>query len=313
MTRTLISRHLPTGRGDQRRVAAVCRRRSRTGPAGAALDWRIPAGGAADALAALERLYGPRSESIDRANAEVLRRLDEGAPMLVDIQTAGDVIPRLAGRTLLHCGPAIDWDAVCDPLRRSMRAATVAEGWATDVEHADRLLADGDVQLAPATDHATVVPMATAMGPSTPVFVVDNHEAGTRAYAPINQGPGETAWFGRETAAAIGRLEFLRDLVGPLLREVLARSGPIDDASPGRQGVQIGDDIHMHARHDQPVDPQPAAAPVSRYPMRDARRAKPLSVRQPHVLPQSGDGAARSLIHVGRAGCRIQHRHDDVP
>ncbi len=212
------------------------------------LDWRIPAGGEAEAVAALERLYGPLSESIDRANAEVLRRLDEGAPILVDIQTAGEVIPRLAGRTLLHCGPAIEWDAVCDPLRRSMRAATVAEGWATDVEHADRLLADGDVQLAPATDHATVVPMATAMGPSTPVFVVDNHQAGTRAYAPINQGPGETAWFGRETAAAIGRLEFLRDVVGPLLREVVARSGPIDVLALAAQGVQIGDDIHMRTQ-----------------------------------------------------------------
>jgi hypothetical protein len=212
------------------------------------LDWRIPAGGEAEAVAALERLYGPLSESIDRANAEVLRRLDEGAPILVDIQTAGDVIPRLAGRTLLHCGPAIEWDAVCDPLRRSMRAATVAEGWATDVEHADRLLADGDVQLAPATDHATVVPMATAMGPSTPVFVVDNHEAGTRAYAPINQGPGETAWFGRETAAAIRRLELLRDVVGPLLREVVAGSGPIDVLALAAQGVQIGDDIHMRTQ-----------------------------------------------------------------
>ncbi len=212
------------------------------------LDWRIPAGGEAEAVAALERLYGPLSESIDRANAEVLRRLDEGAPILVDIQTAGEVIPRLAGRTLLHCGPAIEWDAVCDPLRRSMRAATVAEGWATDVEHADRLLADGDVQLAPATDHATVVPMATAMGPSTPVFVVDNHEAGTRAYAPINQGPGETAWFGRETATAIGQLEFLRDVVGPLLREVVARSGPIDVLALAAQGVQIGDDIHMRTQ-----------------------------------------------------------------
>jgi hypothetical protein len=212
------------------------------------LDWRIPAGGAADAVAALERLYGPLSASVDRANAEVLRRLDEGAPMLVDIQSAGDVIPALAGRTLLHCGPAIEWDAVCDPLRRSMRAATVAEGWATDVEHADRLLADGDVQLAPATDHAAVVPMATAMGPSTPVFVVDNHEAGTRAYAPINQGPGETAWFGRETAVAIARLEFLRDLVGPLLREVVARSGPIDVLALAAQGVQIGDDIHMRTQ-----------------------------------------------------------------
>jgi Protein of unknown function (DUF1116) len=212
------------------------------------LDWRIPAGGDTEAVAALERLYGPLSKAIDRANVEVLRRLDEGAPMLVDVKTAGDAIPRLRGRTLLHCGPAIEWDAVCDPLRRSMRAATVAEGWATDVEHADRLLADGEVQLAPATDHATVVPMATAMGPSTPVFVVDNHQGGTRAFAPINQGPGETAWFGRETAAAIGRLEFLRDIVGPLLREVIAGYGPIDVLALAAQGVQIGDDVHMRTQ-----------------------------------------------------------------
>ena len=213
------------------------------------LDWRIPAGGDLDAVAALEQLYGPRSESIDRANAEVLRRLDEGAPLLVDIATAGDVVPGIGPRTLLHCGPAIEWDAVCDPLRRSMRAAAVAEGWASDVEHADRLLADGDVHLAPAIDHATVVPMATAIGPSMPVFVVDNSQGGTRAYAPINQGPGETAWFGRDTAAAIGRLEFLRDVVGPLLRKVIiAGSGPIDVLALAAQGVQIGDDIHMRTQ-----------------------------------------------------------------
>ena len=39
----------------------------------------------------------------------------------------------LEDRTLLHCGPAITWDEACDPLRRSLRAATVAEGWAADV------------------------------------------------------------------------------------------------------------------------------------------------------------------------------------
>jgi hypothetical protein len=212
------------------------------------LDWRIPAGGDADAVAALERLYGEQSESIDRANAEVLRRLDEGVPMLIDVATAGEVIPGLAERTLLHCGPAIDWDAVCDPLRRSMRAATIAEGWAMDVEQADRTLSDGEVRLAPATDHATVVPMATAMGPSTPVFVVDNHRGGTRAYAPINQGPGETAWFGRETPAAVARLRFLRDVAGPMLREVVVAAGPIDVVALAAQGVQIGDDVHMRTQ-----------------------------------------------------------------
>ena len=212
------------------------------------LDWRIPAGGDADALAALERLYGARSEAIDRANAEVLRRLDEGVPMLVDVATASEVMTGLADRTLLHCGPPIAWDAVSDPLRRSMRAATVMEGWAGDVAAADRLLAGGEVRLAPALDHGAVVPMATAMGPSTPVFVVENRQGGTRAFAPINQGPGETAWFGRETPAAIARLEFLRDVAGPLLREVVSAAGPIDLLALAAQGVQMGDDIHMRTQ-----------------------------------------------------------------
>ena len=212
------------------------------------VDWRIPAGGDADVITALEQLYGEQSESIDRANAEVLRRLDDGVAVLIDVATAGEVIPNLAERTLLHCGPAIDWDAVCDPLRRSMRAATIAEGWAMDVEEADRILADGEVRLAPATDHGTVVPMATAMGPSMPVFVVDNYQGGTRAYAPINQGPGDTAWFGRETPAAVARLTFLRDVAGPMLREVVGAAGPIDLVGLATQGVQIGDDIHMRTQ-----------------------------------------------------------------
>ena len=212
------------------------------------LDWRIPAGGDAGSIAALEQLYGPRSESIDRANAEVLRRLDESVPVLVDVAAARDVVPQLADRTLLHCGPQVEWDAVCDPLRRSLRAAAVAEGWAADVEQADRLLADGDVRLEPATDHATVVPMATAMGPSTPVFVVENRQGGTRAFAPVNQGPGETAWFGRETPAAIARLEFLRDVAGHLLREMVVAAGPIDVLALAAQGVQMGDDVHMRTQ-----------------------------------------------------------------
>lgn len=212
------------------------------------VDWHIPAGGEAPAVAALQCLYGPRSEAIDRANAEVVRRLDEGVPSLVRIAAAHEVLPGLAGRMLLHCGPPIDWPDVCDPLRRSMRAATVAEGWADDVEAADRLLADGAVTLSPAGDHGTVVPMATAMGPSAPVFVVENEAGGTRAFAPINQGPGETAWFGRETDAAIQRLRLLREVAGPMLRQVLAATGPIDVFALAAQGVQMGDDVHMRTQ-----------------------------------------------------------------
>ena len=212
------------------------------------VDWRIPAGGDPTSVDSLEHLFGVRADAVDRANAEVVRRLDQGVPLLVDLAAAQTVLPGVAGQVLLHCGPAIAWADVCDPLRRSMRAATVAEGWAPDVEEADRLLAAGAVRLEPAYRHDVVLPMASAIGPSAPVFVVDNPQGGTRAFAPINQGPGETAWFGLETPAAIERLRFLRDVAGPMLREVLVHAGPLDVLGLAAQGVQMGDDVHMRTQ-----------------------------------------------------------------
>jgi hypothetical protein len=212
------------------------------------LDWRIPAGGDAQLIAALTTLLGDQAARVDAANAEVFRRLDTGVPQWTSVATAGDVLPDLGPRTLLHCGPTIEWPDVCDPLRRSMRAATVAEGWAADVAGADALLRAGEIALEPANLHATVVPMATALGPSMPVVVVDNHAGGTRAFSAVNQGSGEVAWFGRETDAAIARLRFLRDVAGPLLAAALEQAGPVDVLSLASQGLAMGDDVHMRTQ-----------------------------------------------------------------
>jgi hypothetical protein len=212
------------------------------------VDWRIPAGGDEAAVAALTRLHGVHSAAIEKANAEVYRRLDTGVPLLSRVQPAREVVPGLADRTILHCGPAIDWPDVCDPLRRSMRAAVVAEGWASCVDEADRLLERGSVALSPANEHQMVVPMASAIGPSAPVFVVDNALGGTRAYAPVNQGPGEVAWFGRDTDAAIERLRFLRDVAGPVLDAAVRLNGPVDVMALAAQGIAMGDDVHMRTQ-----------------------------------------------------------------
>lgn len=212
------------------------------------VEWRIPADGRPELVEDLEQLYGPHADAIDTANAEVIRRLDQSVPLLVGVAPAGSVIPGLDGRVMLHCGPAIDWAGACDPLRRSLRAAVVGEGWADDIKDADRLLADGVVRLEPAYPYDTVLPMASAIGPSAPVFVVDNRDGGTRAFAPVNQGPGETAWFGCETPPAVARLLLLRDVVGPMLRQVVQSTGPLDVFAMAAQGVQIGDDVHMRTQ-----------------------------------------------------------------
>ena len=165
------------------------------------VDWRIPGGGDAETVAMLRRLFGPRAAAVDAANAEVVRRLDEGVPMLTSVEPAASV-----------------------------------------------LLDRGDVLLQPANHQRVVVPMATAIGPSSPLQVVDNIAGGTRAFSPINQGPGDAPWFGMDSPAAIERLRMVRDVVGPVLAAVVRSAGPIDLTSLAGQGVQMGDDVHVRVQ-----------------------------------------------------------------
>lgn len=212
------------------------------------LDWQIPAGGDPEVVAALGRLLGPAADRIDKANTEVLRRLNEGAAMLVGVDRAGAVIEDLGERDVLHCGPAIAWDLMPDPLQRSIKASIVAEGWASDVVAAGAMVAAGEVRLLPANEHRTVVPMATSIGPSAPVYLVENEQGGTRSYSSLNQGSGPVPWFGVDSDAAIEHLRFVRDSVGPVLAEALAAKGPVDIFSLAAQGVPMGDDVHMRVQ-----------------------------------------------------------------
>ena len=90
--------------------------------------------------------------------------------------------------------------------------------------------------------------MVTAIGPSQPVWVVEHQAGGNRAFAPVSQGPGETAWFGCDTTAAIERLRFLASVAGPLLDDVVRSHGPVDVLSIAGQGLQMGDDVHIRVQ-----------------------------------------------------------------
>jgi Protein of unknown function (DUF1116) len=212
------------------------------------VDWRVPAGGQPALVAALGRLYGQHSERIEAANAEVLRRLDSGVPMLTGVTTVGEVAPGLDGRVLLHCGPPVRYSQAPDPLRRSMQAAAVAEGWAATPAEAGELLGSERIGLSPANAHRVVVPMATALGPGAPLYVVANEAGGTTAFAPISQGPGEVAWFGCATDASIARLVFLREIAAPVIAGVLRRGGPVDVLAIVAQAVTMGDDVHVRTQ-----------------------------------------------------------------
>jgi hypothetical protein len=212
------------------------------------VDWRPPAGGDPAAVAMLVRLFGAHGERIDAANRAAVERIETAQPLAVTVAPAGDVVPGLQGRMLLHSGPPIAWERVCDPQRRALEAACLFEGWAGDREAARGLLAAGEVSLRPGNDHRHVGPMTGICSPSMPVWVVEDAAAGVQAFSTLNEGPGRTLWFGVGDDESVQRLRFFRDTAAPLLRRLLEREGPIDVFELAAQGLQMGDELHMRSQ-----------------------------------------------------------------
>jgi Protein of unknown function (DUF1116) len=190
------------------------------------VDWRPPAGGDAAMLDVLTRLWGRHGAVVDAANRSAVSMIEGCAPRAVTVAPAAAVVPGLGDGVLLHSGPPIAWDRVCDPQRRALLAAVVFEGWAPTRGEAASLLERGEVTLAPGNEHGHVGPMTGVCSPSMPVWVVEDGDV--RAFSTLNEGPGRTLWFGVGDDEAVDRLRFFRDDLGPRLARMLDHRGPVD-------------------------------------------------------------------------------------
>ena len=218
------------------------------GAAALDVDWRPPAGGDPQLVEVLERLWGRHGELVESANRDAIARIERTRPYAVTVVPASEAIPALAGRTLLHAGPPIGWERVCDPQRRALVAACLFEGWADDRARADELLRSGEVALASGNEHGHVGAMTGVCSPSMPVWVVEDESAGVRAFSTLNEGPGRTLWFGVGDDEAVERLRFFRDEAGPLLARLLAREGPVEVFALAAEALQMGDELHMRSQ-----------------------------------------------------------------
>ena len=80
---------------------------------------------------------------IEDANAEALKRMLSADLVLVDVIPAVEAIPALKDRMILHAGPPIDWTRMCGPMQGAVTGIAVFEEWASDLEEAATMAADG--------------------------------------------------------------------------------------------------------------------------------------------------------------------------
>lgn len=180
-------------------------------------------------------------QKIEKANEEAAGRINQGDPVLVDIAPAGEVIPGLAGKMILHSGPPIEWKRMCGAQRGAIIGQVIYEGWAQDVDSATALLDKGKIKLEPNHHHQTVGPMAGTISPSAPVWVVENRAFGNRAFCRQVEGNQQ---FGDYSDQALQGLRKWRDVWAPTLRKALRTIGALELKPIITKALQMGDELH---------------------------------------------------------------------
>lgn len=215
------------------------------------VDWRPPAGGDLEVLAALDACGGPDGElrpEIAAATRQSLERLLAAKPMIVGIGRALDVIPGMRRDLLLHAGPPVEWARMSGPTRGAVMGGLVYEGLAKTPEEAEKLAASGAVSFAPCHHHATVGPMAGIVTASMPVWILENAAFGNRSFSTLNEGLGKVLRYGAYDDEVITRLRWMERVLVPILTEALAAHGPLDLRSLIAQALQMGDEVHNRNR-----------------------------------------------------------------
>lgn len=180
-------------------------------------------------------------QKIEAANAEAIKRINAGDPVLVDIAPAGDVIPNLKDRMVLHSGPPIAWEKMCGAQRGAMIGAVLFENWAGNAEEATRLLESGAVLFEPNHHHQAVGPMAGTISPSMPVWVVENRTFGNRAFCRQVEGRQQ---FGDYSDSALEGLRQWRDIWAPSLKRGLLQMGGLELKPIIAKALTMGDELH---------------------------------------------------------------------
>ena len=226
-------------------------------------------------------------QKIELANQEATGRLVQGDPVLVDIAPAGQVVPGLRDKMVIHAGPPIAWQRMCGAQRGAIIGMVLFEGWAGSIQEAEAMLARGEIGLEPNHDHQAVGPMAGTISPSLPVFVVENKAFGNRAFCRNVEGMQQ---FGDYSEKALDGLRFWRDVAAPAMQAAVRQAGGVSLKPIITQALQMGDELHNRHTASSSLFANALAIPMI-----------VAGVPQPALLKTLGYMTGHTLLFLGLA------------
>ena len=208
-------------------------------------SWKPAAGGNKEMIRIIHELN--KIKEIDEYNDQVVQRLKDAQPFLIDVVPAVSVIPELNGKVLLHAGPpTITYPEMTGPMQGSCIGAMLFEGWAKDEDEAKAMLEAGGIQFIPCHHVHAVGPMGGITSANMPVMVVENRLDGTRAYCIMNEGIGKVLRFGAYSKEVVDRLTWMKDVLGPVLGAAVRKmDGGLNLNVIIAKAITMGDEFHQ--------------------------------------------------------------------
>jgi len=210
------------------------------------MDWTPPGGGDPEVIAALSRLEDPAiAEKIDAANQVALDRILSSQPFLEGFAQAIDAVPGMTKKTILHAGPPIEFTRMSGPMKGAVTGALVFEGLAANIDEAFELAASGEIDFSPCHEHQSVGSMAGVTSASMWVHQVTNRAHGNTAYTNLSEQLSKILRFGANDQSVIDRLNWMRDVFGPVLSGAMAlNEDGLDLRLMLSQALHMGDEAH---------------------------------------------------------------------
>ncbi len=184
-------------------------------------------------------------EQIELANRKVLDILKKGQPRWIGCKDALDAIPGMTPKTILHAGPPISWERMCQPMRNGIIGAVIYEGLASIPAEAEALIVSGEVDIHPCHEYMAVGGMTGVTSASTPVHIVVNDPFGVTAFCGFHEGgsPNGFGW-GTYDDESLQHLRWMKDELAPVLDAGLQAMGGLNMQRIVARAIQMGDEEH---------------------------------------------------------------------
>jgi hypothetical protein len=86
--------------------------------------------------------------------------------------------------------------------------------------------------------------MAGLTSASMEVYVIENTTHGNFAYSNLNEGYGKVLRYGAYDESVMLRMNWMNDVMAPVLRDAIAASGGIDIRALLAESLHMGDEGH---------------------------------------------------------------------